>query len=123
MTRAVLTPRAVWWRARAPVGLSKLCQLLALSAWHGIAQERSAGSSIKQISAPCAWRESPEPDPGRLPARFIATKNPDGGRPAFWETGFFAVVFCGGKRAGGGEAAGDDGARALRAGAAWEHIV
>ena len=51
MTRAVLTPRAVWWRARAPVGLSKLCQLLALSAWHGIAQERSAGSSIKQISA------------------------------------------------------------------------
>ena len=65
MTRAVLTPRAVWWRARAPVGLSKLCQLLALSAWHGIAQERSAGSSIKQISAPCAWRESPEPDPGR----------------------------------------------------------
>ena len=64
MTRAVLTPRAVWWRARAPVGLSKLCQLLALSAWHGIAQERSAGSSIKQISAPCAWRESPEPDPG-----------------------------------------------------------
>ena len=64
MTRAVLTPRAVWWRARAPVGLSKLCQLLALSAWHGIAQERSAGSSIKQISAPCAWRESPEPSPG-----------------------------------------------------------
>ena len=51
MTRAVLTPRAVWWRARAPVGLSKLCQLLALSAWHGIAQERSAGSSGKQISA------------------------------------------------------------------------
>ena len=66
MTRAVLTPRAVWWRARAPVGLSKLCQLLALSAWHGIAQERSAGSSIKQISAPCAWRESPEPTPGVL---------------------------------------------------------
>ena len=65
MTRAVLTPRAVWWRARAPVGLSKLCQLLALSAWHGIAQERSAGSSIKQISAPCAWRESPEPTPGQ----------------------------------------------------------
>ena len=64
MTRAVLTPRAVWWRARAPVGLSKMCQLLALSAWHGIAQERSAGSSIKQISAPCAWRESPEPTPG-----------------------------------------------------------
>ena len=51
MTRAVLTPRAVWWGARAPVGLSKLCQLLALSAWHGIAQERSAGSSGKQISA------------------------------------------------------------------------
>ena len=50
-TCAVLTPRAVWWRARAPVGLSKLCQLLALSAWHGIAQERSAGSSGKQISA------------------------------------------------------------------------
>ena len=65
MTRAVLTPRAVWWRARAPVGLSKLCQLLALSAWHGIAQERSAGSSIKQISAPCAWRESTEPTPGQ----------------------------------------------------------
>ena len=70
MTRAVLTPRAVWWRARAPVGLSKLCQLLALSAWHGIAQERSAGSSIKQISAPCAWRESPEPTPGpRVPEK------------------------------------------------------
>ena len=51
MTRAVLTPRAVWWRARAPVGLSKLCQLLALSAWHVIVQERSAGSSGKQISA------------------------------------------------------------------------
>ena len=68
MTRAVLTPRAVWWRARAPVGLSKLCQLLALSAWHGIAQERSAGSSIKQISAPCAWRESTEPTPGPLSA-------------------------------------------------------
>ena len=24
----------------------------------------------------------------RLSARFIATKNPDGERPAFWETGF-----------------------------------
>ena len=63
-TCAVLTPRAVWCRARATAGLTKLCQLLALSAWHGIAQERSAGSSIKQISAPCAWRESPEPTPG-----------------------------------------------------------
>ena len=51
MTRAVLTPRAVWWRARAPVGLSKLLQLLALRAWEGIAQERSAGSSKEQISA------------------------------------------------------------------------
>ena len=66
-TCAVLTPRVVWCRATAPAGLSKLCQLLALSAWHGIAQERSAGSSIKQISAPCAWRESPEPTPGPLP--------------------------------------------------------
>ena len=65
MTRAVLTPRAVWWRARAPVGLSKLCQLLALSAWHGIAQERSAGSSIKQISALTHFA-SAEPSPGRL---------------------------------------------------------
>ena len=65
MTRAVLTPRAVWWRARAPVGLSKLCQLLALSAWHGIAQERSAGSSIKQISALThfASAQSPAPAP------------------------------------------------------------
>ena len=51
MTRAVLTPRAVWCRARASEGLTKLCQLLALSAWHGIVQERSAGSSDKQISA------------------------------------------------------------------------
>ena len=50
-TCAVLTPRAVWCRARATAGLTKLCQLLALSAWHGIAQERSAGSSGKQISA------------------------------------------------------------------------
>ena len=50
-TCAVLTPRAVWCRASAPAGLTKLCQLLALSAWHGIAQERSAGSSGKQISA------------------------------------------------------------------------
>ena len=50
-TCAVLTPRAVWCRARATVGLTKLCQLLALSAWHVIAQERSAGSSGKQISA------------------------------------------------------------------------
>ena len=66
-TCAVLTPRVVWCRATAPAGLSKLCQLLALSAWHGIAQERSAGSSIKQISAPCAWRESPEPTPGQTP--------------------------------------------------------
>ena len=50
-TCAVLTPRAVWCRARATAGLTKLCQLLALSAWHVIAQERSAGSSGKQISA------------------------------------------------------------------------
>ena len=50
-TCAVLTPRAVWWRARAPVGLSKLCQLLALSAWHFIAQGRSESSSKEQISA------------------------------------------------------------------------
>ena len=50
-TCAVLTPRVVWCRATAPAGLAKLCQLLALSAWHGIAQERSAGSSDKQISA------------------------------------------------------------------------
>ena len=80
MTRAVLTPRAVWWRARAPVGLSKLCQLLALSAWHGIAQERSAGSSIKQISAPCAWRESPEPTPGQHPGTYYVRIR--GGAPA-----------------------------------------
>merc|ERR1712185_277040 len=67
MTRAVLTPRAVWWRARALVGLSKLCQLLALSAWHGIAQERSAGNSIKQISALThfASAQSPAPALGR----------------------------------------------------------
>ena len=63
MTRAVLTPRAVWWRARAPVGLSKLCQLLALSAWHGIAQERSAGSSIKQISALTHFASAQSPIP------------------------------------------------------------
>ena len=63
MTRAVLTPRAVWWRARAPVGLSKLCQLLALSAWHGIAQERSAGSSIKQISALTHFASAQNPAP------------------------------------------------------------
>ena len=63
MTRAVLTPRAVWWRARAPVGLSKLCQLLALSAWHGIAQERSAGSSIKQISALTHFASAQSPAP------------------------------------------------------------
>ena len=65
MTRAVLTPRAVWWRARAPVGLSKLCQLLALSAWHGIAQERSAGSSIKQISALTHFESAQSPIPAR----------------------------------------------------------
>ena len=63
-TCAVLTPRAVWCRARATAGLTKLCQLLALSAWHGIAQERSAGSSIKQISALTHF-ESAQPDPGR----------------------------------------------------------
>ena len=50
-TCAVLTPRAVWCRARAPAGLSKLSQLLALSAWHLIAQGRSESSSDKQISA------------------------------------------------------------------------
>ena len=51
MTRAVLTPRAVWCRARATAGLTKLCQLLALSAWHFIAQGRSESSSKEQISA------------------------------------------------------------------------
>ena len=51
MTRAVLTPRVVWCRATAPAGLSKLCQLLALSAWHFIAQGRSESSSKEQISA------------------------------------------------------------------------
>ena len=50
-TCAVLTPRVVWCRATAPAGLSKLCQLLALSAWHFIAQGRSESSSDKQISA------------------------------------------------------------------------
>ena len=50
-TCAVLTPRAVWCRARATAGLTKLCQLLALSAWHLIAQGRSESSSDKQISA------------------------------------------------------------------------
>ena len=68
MTRAVLTPRAVWWRARAPVGLSKLCQLLALSAWHGIAQERSAGSSIKQISALTHFASAQSPAPAPQPS-------------------------------------------------------
>ena len=50
-TCAVLTPRVVWCRATAPAGLSKLCQLLALSAWHLIAQGRSESSSKEQISA------------------------------------------------------------------------
>ena len=50
-TCAVLTPRAVWCRARATAGLTKLCQLLALSAWHGIAQGRRQSSSDKQMSA------------------------------------------------------------------------
>ena len=50
-TCAVLTPRVVWCRATAPAGLSKLCQLLALSAWHFIAQGRSESSSKEQISA------------------------------------------------------------------------
>ena len=50
-TCAVLTPRAVWCRASAPAGLAKLSQLLALSAWHLIAQGRSESSSDKQISA------------------------------------------------------------------------
>ena len=65
MTRAVLTPRAVWCRARATAGLTKLCQLLALSAWHGIAQERSAGSSIKQISALTHFASAQSPAPAR----------------------------------------------------------
>ena len=50
-TCAVLTPRVVWCRATTPAGLSKLCQLLALSAWHFIAQGRSESSSKEQISA------------------------------------------------------------------------
>ena len=50
-TCAVLTPRVVWCRATAPAGLSKLCQLLGLSAWHFIAQGRSESSSKEQISA------------------------------------------------------------------------
>ena len=50
-TCAVLTPRVVWCRATAAAGLSKLCQLLALSAWHFIAQGRSESSSKEQISA------------------------------------------------------------------------
>ena len=50
-TCAVLTPRVVWCRATAPAGLSKLCQLLALSAWHFIAQGWSESSSKEQISA------------------------------------------------------------------------
>ena len=62
-TCAVLTPRAVWCRARATAGLTKLCQLLALSAWHGIAQERSAGSSIKQISALTHFASAQSPAP------------------------------------------------------------
>ena len=50
-TCAVLTPRAVWCRARAPAGLAKLSQLLALSPWHLIAHGRSESSSKEQISA------------------------------------------------------------------------
>ena len=50
-TCAVLTPRVVWCRATAPAGLAKLCQLLALSAWHFIAHGRSESSSKEQISA------------------------------------------------------------------------
>ena len=72
-TCAVLTPRAVWCRARATAGLTKLCQLLALSAWHGIAQERSAGSSIKQISALTHFASAQSPAPaqgtGNVPGR------------------------------------------------------
>ena len=86
MTRAVLTPRAVWWRARAPVGLSKLCQLLALSAWHGIAQERSAGSSIKQISALTHFASAQSP----IPARSLAVAEDgirDGGGLRGWWPG------------------------------------
>ena len=66
-TCAVLTPRVVWCRATAPAGLSKLCQLLALSAWHGIAQERSAGSSIKQISALTHFASAQSPAPACWP--------------------------------------------------------
>ena len=68
MTRAVLTPRAVWCRARALAGLAKLRQLLALSAWHVIAQERSAGSSGKQISA-LRIEVSDQSPTGALPRR------------------------------------------------------
>ena len=50
-TCAVLTPRVVWCRATAPAGLSKLCQLLALSERHVIAQGRSESSSKEQSSA------------------------------------------------------------------------
>ena len=50
-TCAVLTPRVVWCRARAPAGLAKLSQLLALSPWHLIAHGRSESSSKEQISA------------------------------------------------------------------------
>ena len=50
-TCAVLTPRVVWCRARAPAGLAKLSQLLALSPWHFIAHGRSESSSKEQISA------------------------------------------------------------------------
>lgn len=75
-TCAVLTPRAVWWRARAPVGLSKLCQLLALSAWHGIAQERSAGSSIKQISALTHFASAQSPAPAEPARRRVRKEGP-----------------------------------------------
>ena len=50
-TCVVLTPRVVWCRARAPAGLAKLSQLLALSPWHFIAHGRSESSSKEQISA------------------------------------------------------------------------
>ena len=90
MTRAVLTPRAVWWRARAPVGLSKLCQLLALSAWHGIAQERSAGSSIKQISALTHFASAQSPAPA---GGIDINRPPTGGDLTFsWKEGHICTV-------------------------------
>ena len=73
-TCAVLTPRVVWCRARAPAGLAKLSQLLALSPWHFIAHGRSESSSKEQISARAfrsevrAWYQPPSPADARLAA-------------------------------------------------------